>query len=117
MENKKIGMDEAIEFIKNLKNNPEISACRLTISKSDNDDWQAKLRELPIEYRDIEKLDINELNDYLIRLQELLNKFESDEPEENTEEHDDWEDDLRYIEDEIDDVESRIDSTDLSIGE
>lgn len=61
------------------------------------------------DYRDINDMSLDELEDYYEELQSQYDDLEDEEPEDSdSEEYEDWEDNLTEIEDEMDSVQSRI---------
>ena len=61
------------------------------------------------DYRDIKEMSLSELEAYYDELQDQYDELEGEEPEDiDSEEYEEWEDNLTEIEDEMDSVQARI---------
>ena len=102
---------EVLEMIKNYEEKYEDgtdgTTVKLRIFKTPDGDVVTALCSL-LEYRDISKMNLDELRAYYEELEDQYDELEGEEPEDDTPEHEEWEDNLIEIEDEMDSVEDRI---------
>ena len=102
---------EVLEMIKNYEEKYEDgtdgTTVKLRIFKTPDGEVVTELYSL-LEYRDISKMNLDELRAYYEELEDQYDEFEGEEPEDDTPEHEEWEDNLIEIEDEMDSIEDRI---------
>lgn len=102
---------EVIEMIKNYEEKYEDgtdgTTIKLRIFKAPNGEVVTEVYSL-LEYRDINKMSLEELRTYYEELEDQYDELEGDEPEDDTDEHEEWEDNLSEIEEEMDCIEDRI---------
>ena len=102
---------EVLEMIKNYEEKYEDgtdgTTVKLRIFKTPDGEVVTELCSL-LEYRDISKMNLDELRAYYEELEDQYDELECEEPEDDTLEHEEWEDNLIEIEDEMDSVEDRI---------
>ena len=102
---------EVIEMIKNYEEKYEDgtdgTTIKLRIFKAPNGEVVTEVCSL-LEYRDINKMSLEELRTYYEELEDQYDELEGDEPEDDTDEHEEWEDNLSEIEEEMDCIEDRI---------
>lgn len=102
---------EVLEMIKNYEEKYEDgtdgTTVKLRIFKTPDGEVVTELCSL-LEYRDISKMNLDELRAYYEELEDQYDELEGEEPEDDTLEHEEWEDNLIEIEDEMDSVEDRI---------
>ena len=102
---------EVLEMIKNYEEKYEDgtdgTTVKLKIFKAPDGTVVTEICSL-FEYRDISKMSLEELRGYYEELEDQYDELEGEEPEDDTPEHEEWEDNLVEIEAEMDDVEERI---------
>lgn len=102
---------EVIEMIKNYEEKYEDgtdgTTIKLRIFKAPNGEVVTEVCSL-LEYRDINKMSLEELRTYYEELEDQYDELEGDEPEDDTDEHEEWEDNLSEIEEEMNCIEDRI---------
>ena len=105
--------EEVIDMIKNYEDKYEDgtdgTTIKLRIFKGPDGKVVTEIGSL-LEYRDISKMDLNELRAYYEELEEELDEVSSDEPEdEDSDEYEEWEDLFSELEDEMEAIRDRID--------
>ena len=102
---------EVIEMIKNFEEKYEDgtdgTTIKIKVFKAPNGEVVTEICSL-LEYRDISKMNLDELRAYYEELENQSDELASDEPDDDTDEHEEWEDNLSEIEEEMDCVEERI---------
>ena len=102
---------EVIEMIKNFEEKYEDgtdgTTIKIKVFKAPNGEVVTEICSL-LEYRDISKMNLDELRAYYEELENQYDELASDEPDDDTDEHEEWEDNLSEIEEEMDCVEERI---------
>lgn len=102
---------EVIEMIKNFEEKYEDgtdgTTIKIKVFKAPNGEVVTEICSL-LEYRDISKMSLGELRAYYEELEDQYDELENDEPNGDTAEHEEWEDNLSEIEEEMDCVEDRI---------
>ena len=104
---------EVIEMIKNYEDKYEDgtdgTTIKLRVFKGHDGKVVTEICSL-LEYRDISKMNLEELRAYYEELEEQYDEVSGDEPEdEDSDEYDDWEDMFSELEDEMEAVKDRID--------
>lgn len=105
---------EVIEMIKNYEDRYEDgtdgTTIKLRIFKGPDGKAVTEICSL-LEYRDISKMNSEELRAYYEELEDQYDEVSSDEPEdEDSDEYDEWEDLISDIEDEMEAVKDRIEA-------
>ena len=105
--------EEVIDMIKNYEDKYEDgtdgTTIKLRIFKGPDGKVVTEIGSL-LEYRDISKMELNELRAYYEELEEELDEVSSDEPEdEDSDEYEEWEDLFSELEDEMEAIRDRID--------
>jgi len=102
---------EIIAMIKNYEekyeDNSDGTTIKIRIFKSPEGKVVTEICSL-LEYRDISKMTLEELEEYYEELEDQFDEVESDEPEDDTPEHDEWEDKFSELEEEMESVKERI---------
>ena len=104
---------EVIEMIKNYEDQYEEetdgTTIKLRVFKGPDGKVVTEICSL-LEYRDISKMNLEELRAYYEELEDQYDEVSGDEPEdEDSDEYDDWEDLFSELEDEMEAVKDRID--------
>ena len=107
---------EVIEMIKNYEDKYEDgtdgTTIKLRVFKGPDGKVVTEICSL-LEYRDISKMNLEELRAYYEELEEQYDEISGDEPEdEDSDEYDEWEDLFSELEDEMETVKDRIDELD-----
>ena len=102
---------EIIAMIKNYEekyeDNSDGTTIKIRIFKSPEGKVVTEICSL-LEYRDISKMTLEELEEYYEELEDQFDEVESDEPKDDTPEHDEWEDKFSELEEEMESVKERI---------
>jgi len=102
---------EVLEMIKNneskYEDNSDGTTIKIKIYKSPEGKVVTEVCSL-LEYRDISKMTLEELLEYSEELEDLHDEVANNEPDEDDPEYEDWEDRFSEIEEEMDDVYTRI---------
>lgn len=103
---------EVIEMIKNYEDQYEDgtdgTTIKLRVFKGPDGKVVTEICSL-LEYRDISKMNLEELRAYYEELEDQFDEVSGDEPEdEGSDEYDDWEDLISELEDEMETVQDRI---------
>ena len=105
---------EVIEMIKNYEDKYEDgtdgTTIKLRVFKGPDGKVVTEICSL-LEYRDISKMNLEELRAYYEKLEDQYDEVSGDEPEdEDSDEYDEWEDLFSELEDEMETVKDRIDA-------
>jgi len=107
----KVGtLDELKEALNNIEYGEDSDGKTIKIRMYKDGNGEVKTEILSIcDYRDIENMSIEELEDYLQELEGQYEAVESEEPDDSeSEEYEEWEENLEEIEDEMDCVKDKI---------
>lgn len=107
----KVGtLDELKDALNNLEYGENADGKTVKIRMYKDGNGQVKTEILSIcDYRDIENMTIEELEDYYNELEDQYDDMESEEPDDpESEEYEEWEENLEEIEDEMDSVKAKI---------
>jgi len=107
----KVGtLDELKEALNNIEYGEDSDGKTIKIRMYKDGNGEVKTEILSIcDYRDIENMSIEELEDYLQELEGQYEAVESEEPDDSeSEEYEEWEENLEEIEDEIDCVKDKL---------
>jgi len=103
-------LDELKEALNNIEYGEDSDGKTIKIRMYKDGNGEVKTEILSIcDYRDIENMSIEELEDYLQELEGQYEAVESEEPDDSeSEEYEEWEENLEEIEDEMDCVKDKI---------
>jgi len=103
-------LDELKEALNNIEYGEDSDGKTIKIRMYKDGNGEVKTEILSIcDYRDIENMSIEELEDYLQELEGQYEAVESEEPDDSeSEEYEEWEENLEEIEDEIDCVKDKL---------